>query len=178
MIFEDTDSIPTLDEISRELVQGLPVEFNDPKKGRAEWTKGILLQLRKMGTERGMSVRGWLLDLIWMVEERREIVLGVESEWGDASEVQDDFDKLMSIKARRKLLLFSTNKRIPSAPQEVLRHIEQSMRAYPYHLAGEEYMALDVRGTQVFRYHFHVPTDGRLDAVCFESVGVPLDLPA
>jgi hypothetical protein len=184
MVFEDTTSIPSLDEISRELIEGLPVELNDPYAKSRVWTRAVLTKLREMGQSRGMHVccgygppdkGGWLLDLVWMVKERREIVLAVESEWGDSSEVEYDFNKLMSIKAPKKLLLFNTQDQ--KHADEVLKLIEESMTAYPYHLAGEEYMALEVRQVGIFRYHFEVPTNGHLRAMHFETLGEPLRLP-
>ena len=185
MIFEDTTSIISLDEISRELVEGLPVELNDASTKSKPWTRAIFIQLRVMGEERGMCVYsshgpsnkgGWLLDLVWKPQGRREIVLAVESEWGYPSDVEYDFDKLMSVKSRYKLLLFNTGNQKES--EEVRRRIKQSMEAYPYHLAGEEYLALDVKGIGIFRYYFRVPTNGPLAAVDFESLGEPLHLPA
>lgn len=184
MIFGDTASIISLDEISRELVEGLPVELGDRQTGNRRWTIAIFSQLRKMGEDRGMCVYsshgpvdkgGWLLDLVWKVEERREIVLAVESEWGYPSDVEYDFDKLMCVKARYKLLLYNTGNQKES--DEVRRRIKQSMEAYPYHLAGEEYLALDVKGTGIHRYYFQVPTDGPLAAIQFENLGEPLHLP-
>jgi hypothetical protein len=183
MIFEDADSAPTLDEISRELVQGLPGELSDPYTPDRPWTKAVKDRLHEMGRRRGMLVccqgsqdQGeWLLDVVWMARERHEIVLAVESEWGNLGAIEDDFDKLMSIKARRKLLLFSTKNH--TGAEDIVKHVELNMRAYPYHLAREQYMALEVTAQGAFRYHFQVPSDGRLDVVSFNQIGEPLPWP-
>jgi hypothetical protein len=183
MIFEDTNSAGTLDEISRELIQGLPSDLSDPYAANTPWTKAVTDRLRQMGSRRGMLACGhrsqdhgeWLLDVTWMVPERHEIVLAVESEWGELGEVEDDFDKLMSIKARRKLLLFSTKHH--EGAGNIMKRIESNMLAYPYHLAGEEYMALEVIAQGAFRYHFQVPSDGWLDVISFNRIGEPLPWP-
>ncbi len=87
MIFQNTGSIPSLDQISRQLVQGLPRALADPYAADTPWTKAVTAQLDSMGTAQGLTVcchgsphREWLLDVVWMVRERHEIVLAVESE--------------------------------------------------------------------------------------------------
>jgi hypothetical protein len=183
MIFEDTDSTPTLDEISRELIQGLPSELSGPYMPDKPWTKAVTDQLCKMGRVRGMLACGhgspdqgeWLLDVVWIPWGRHEVVLAVESQWGKLPAIEDDFDKLMSIKARRKLLLFSTRKH--KGAEDIVQRLESNMQAYPYHLAGEEYMALEVTAQGAYRYHFQVPSDGRLEAVNFNQIGEPLHWP-
>jgi len=113
-----------------------------------------------------------LLDAVWMVAKERRIVLAVESEWGRSILVEDDFDKLMSIKAPRKLMLFSTNDH--RGADKIVDKLASNMQAYPYHLAGEEYMLLEVTAPGAFRYYFKVPADGLQDDVTFESCGPPL----
>jgi hypothetical protein len=43
MIFEDSSSIPTLDQISRELVQGMASELRDPLTKDTPWTKAVMV---------------------------------------------------------------------------------------------------------------------------------------
>jgi hypothetical protein len=182
MIFDDVGSNLTLDEISRELVQGLPRDLRDPRASNRIWTRAVTDRLCEMGTRRGLLACGhgskdngeWLLDVVWMGRDRHEIVLAVESEWGRPGDVEDDFDKLMSIKARRKLLLFCTK---TQEAEDLVKRLELDMRAYPYHLAGEEYMALNVNAEGAFRYHFQVPNDGHLGAASFARNGKPLRWP-
>src|SRR5579863_8158704 len=102
--------------VSEELVRGLPSELSDPYVLNRPWTKAVTERLYEMGKARDLMVcchsskdQGeWLLDVIWMVAKEHKIVLAVESEWGILPNIEDDFDKLMSIKAQRKLLLFNT----------------------------------------------------------------------
>src|SRR5258708_478963 len=110
-----------------------------------------------------------------MVAKEHKIVLAVESEWGKLPAIEDDFDKLVSIKARRKLLLFCTSNH--KGADVIVKKLESNMRDYPYHLAGEEYMLLEVTAPGAFRYYFRVPSDGRRADVSFESVGSALPWP-
>jgi hypothetical protein len=135
-----------------------------------------------MGKARGLMVchgsqdQGeWLLDVIWMVAKEHKTVLAVEPEWGGLPQVEDDFDKLMSTKSRRKLLLFNTKNH--KGAEVVVNKLESNMQAYPYHLAGEEYMLLEVTAPGAFRYYFRVPNDGPQDGVTFEAVGSPIPWP-
>ncbi len=80
----------------------------------------------------------------------------------------------MSIKARHKLLLFNTNH--GGAPH-IIDGITSMMLAYPYHLAGEQYMAVEVSAQGAFRYWFEVPNDGHLESVQFSQMGAPLAWP-
>lgn len=100
------------------------------------------------------------------------IVLAVESEWGSVEDIEDDFGKLMSIKAHRKLMIFATRNHVGS--DRVMKAIESRMLAYPYHLAGEEYMALGVTALGAFRYCFEMPSDGSIESAEFHQMGTPL----
>jgi len=183
MIFENNDLIPALDVITRELVGVLPSDLADPNASDKQWTAPVLRCLEGLGHARGLMVcchgckdnGEWLLDSIWMVRERHEIVLAVESEWGALALIEDDFDKLMSVKSPRKLMLFCTKDH--QGADGILRKLEANMRAYPYHLAGEEYVLLEVTRPGAFRYHFRVPATGRLDSVSFSQMGEPLRWP-
>ena len=182
MILSD-DLGTTLDAISTALISGLPHELSDPVASNKPWTKAVKDGLRRMGTDRGLHVcchgspdQGeWLLDVVWMYPDAWHILLAVESEWGEWKEVEADFGKLMSIKAQRKLLLFSTKNHVGA--DRVIESIKKAMLGYPYHLAGEEYMALEVTAPGAFRYYFKVPRDGWLESVEFSQMGTPLPWP-
>jgi hypothetical protein len=182
MIFENDRATTDLYEISEELVRGLPGELSDPYAADRPWTRAVTEGLREMGEARNLMVcchgsraGEWLLDVIWMDKKEHSVALAVESEWGSQKQVEDDFDKLMSIKAGRKLLLFSTKNH--KGADVIIKQLEANMRAYPYHLVGEEYLLLEVTAPGAFRYCFKVPNDGRQDDVTFEVVGNPLSWP-
>ena len=114
----------------------------------------------------------WLLDVIWMVPNEHKVILAVESEWGRLALVEDDFDKLLSVKAPRKLMLFST--RNHQSADKIVEKLASNMRAYPYHVKGEEYMLLEITAPGAFRYCFKVQNDGPQEDIIFESAGPPL----
>lgn len=181
------DNLPpgvSLDTISRELISGLPHELSDPYAPDKPWTEAVRDGLQRMGKDRGLLVfchgspdQGeWLLDLIWMNAKDWRIELAVESEWSTLpAAIEDDFGKLMSIKARRKLMLFNTRNHIGA--DRIMERIKSAMLSYPYHLAGEEYMALEVTAPGAFRYYLEVPSDGRLESATFNQMGTPLPWP-
>lgn len=176
-MFLNDDMPITLDSISRELFEGLPQELS----GNRAWTKAVKTVLESIGHRNALFVCGigcadngeWLLDLLWMKPDDWRMVLAVECEWGDASEIEDDFLKLLSIKARMKLMIFSTR----NQTSDILKRLGALMLKYPFHLAGEEYMAVDVTNRGAFRYAFTVPSDGRLKSADFTEVGAALDVP-
>lgn len=182
MIFGNNELTTDLSAISEELIRSLPSELGDPYGANKPWTKAVKTQLDAMGKTRGLMVcchgsqdHEWLLDVVWMVAKEHKIVLAVESEWGTLAQVEDDFDKLMSIKARSKLMLFNTNNH--RGAEIIVNKLESNMRVYPYHLAGEEYMLLEVTAPGAFRYYFKVPSDGHQNDAIFEALGEPLPWP-
>lgn len=97
----------------------------------------------------------------------------MESEWGNQGEIESDFQKLLSIKAHKKLMIFST----ANQTADVMERLRSLMVKYPFHLAGEEYMAVDITPQGVFRYSFTLPNNGRLDAANFAHLHGALDCP-
>ena len=101
-----------------------------------------------------------------MKSDNQEIVLGVESEWGLQGQILADFGKLMCVKSPRKLLLFSTKNH--QGGEEIVHAVESDMNNYPHHVAGEEYLLIEVTAPGAFRYGFRVPNDGQLSNVQFQ----------
>ena len=181
MTFDDTSTM-TLDTISRELIRRLPPELGNSGSETA-WAKAIVNVLQKIGHENDWLVLGrrsdddgeWLLDVVWMKKEDWRLGLAVESEWLKPTEIEADFLKLLSIKAPKKLLVFKTRDRRQT--EEVIQRIQSLMLKYPYHLAGEEYMAVERRAEGAFRYLFRVPNDGHLVRAGFIDMGTALEWP-
>ncbi len=173
----------SLDSISRELVRGFSYDLGDPKASTKSWKRAIKSSLERIGKARGLIVCGngvgyaveWLLDLLWIDPKDGRIVLAVETEWGESDQIEADFAKLLSIKAYRKLLLFSTKNH--TGGEGIVKRIESLMLAYPYHLVDEEYMAVEVTGQGAFRYCFKVPNNGRLESLRFIEIDPALPFP-
>jgi hypothetical protein len=196
MVFLD-DSID-LDSLSRQLISGVCIHSDELHKSKP-WTNSLLrdgLQLLKTQELHLCCCHGaaqdgewpqqgeWLLDLVWMdrrhnrgnVESDWRIVLAVESELApNPAAIEEDFGKLMSIKAHHKLFFFRPWKQMGAA--DIVKAITSMMEGYPYHIAGEEYMVIAIAAQGAFRYWFKVPADGHLKTVEFKQMGTPLPWP-
>jgi hypothetical protein len=168
------DQYPSLDEITRDLVQGFPRELASAKHD-GDWTSAVVARLNQIGSALGLHVCGrkcsgqgeWLLDVIWMQRDDQRILLAVESEWGALACVEEDFGKILCIKSKRKLMLFNTYNH--KGADKIIAALEHMMLSYPHHVAGEEYFAMDMTAPGAFRYRFVVPTSGRLISVKFDE---------
>ena len=159
------------------------MDLGDPSASGKSWTKAVKSRLERIGKASnlltccysvGHEVE-WLLDLLWIDPKDGRIVLAVEAEWGESDQIEADFAKLLSIKAYRKLLLFSTKNH--TGGEGIVKRIESLMLAYPYHLVDEEYMAVEVTEQRAIRYCFKVLRNGRLESVRFIEMAPALPLP-
>ncbi len=131
------------------------------------WTERVGNQFIKLCPEDCDAVPNkeegeYLVDFVWM--EKRglggRVVLACESEWaldrfGTQTSwhlVEDDFEKLLAVKAPYKLLIFSSvpeHRRNNSDPavnfsiQTAKDHITKSLQNYWHQLSGESYILLD-----------------------------------
>jgi hypothetical protein len=61
---------------------------------------------------------------------------------------------------------------------DYINEIEEVMREFPYHLAGEQYLVLEMTGDGAHSYFFEVPSDGKLVSVKFNEIVPPIPWPA
>jgi hypothetical protein len=132
---------------------------------------------------------GWkehLVDFAWMEQKGLggRVLLACESEW--ASDrfgkqtswplVEDDFEKLLAIKAPFKVIIFSSdrtsqepnkNPNVNFRIEHAMEHVKASLVGYSHHLAGETYILLDFPATGVkdgdgefYAYVWIVENDG------------------
>jgi hypothetical protein len=104
-------------------------------------------------------------------------VLVVGSAWSDRAELDRSFRRLLLMKVPQKLLLYSCKK----SQKDVLDQLSHAVACFPYHLAGEEYVAVNIAGAeqQSFATALRLPNDGRIppSAVYFHEVeGSPFPL--
>jgi len=140
-------------------------------EGRRDWTQAVKQVLCGLCEEHGLKPYAsihlgsekheeWLLDVVWH-SVSGGIKLATESEWGKLTHVQDDFEKLMSIKSPLKLLLFkSGNTRLSTA--EVVQTLESDLAHFKQNVRGETYLLVDFRGGEHKCYKFRVPHNGKL----------------
>ncbi len=102
----------------------------------------------------------FLVDYIWEEKENgRRILLAGESEWGSDRYgkshwylVEEDFEKLLAIKAPFKVLIFSSYCNLGESQGAVegdfsigfaMKRLEASLRNYGHHIPGEVYIFID-----------------------------------
>jgi hypothetical protein len=120
--------------------------------GDQDWTDRLLNWFRAEGKALGVEVypdpdtkwhAEYLADLVWCIEKGDAyggLVLALESEWSQSwSDVLDDFDKLLDLKASLKVLLCDpTGPQIQSLPANVSQQIKGHQNRVP----GEQYLVI------------------------------------
>jgi hypothetical protein len=89
-------------------------------------------------------------------------VLVVGSAWTDRAELDRSFHRLLLMKAPQKMLIYSCKK----SQKDVLDQLSHAVACFPYHLAGEEYVAVNIAGAeqQSFATALHLTHDGHIPA--------------
>ena len=124
---------------------------------------------RRRGLPGEPNVQEWLLDLVWLDKESRNITLAVESEFSLVMPQRlDDFQKLMSTKSPLKLFIYAT--RSATESDNVREAITQYLRKFSQHIEGEEYLLMDVNKGHCEFHHFRAPSSGSLGEVAFAPV--------
>jgi hypothetical protein len=113
------------------------------------------------------TVRGeFLVDYIWEEkEDGRRVLLAGESEWGSDMygkphwyRVEEDFEKLLSVKAPFKVLIFSSNYKLEESQGAVegdfsigfaAKRLNASLGNYGHHIPGEVYIFVDFPRTGI-----------------------------
>jgi hypothetical protein len=104
-------------------------------------------------------------------------VLVVGSAWTDRAELDRSFHRLLLMKAPQKMLIYSCKK----SQKDVLDQLSHAAAGFPYHLAGEEYVAVNIAGAeqQSFATALRLTHDGHIppSAAHFHNVkGSPFPL--
>ncbi len=142
-----------------------PMSVDEKNK---EWTKSVRRCLRAICTNEcymcppdpDRSKGEFLVDFSWAETEfPRRILLVGESEWGADKfgkkrwdRVEEDFEKLLAVKAPIKVLIFSSNLNIGDSESArdrdfsigfAKQKMKTSLEGYGHHLAGEVYIFID-----------------------------------
>jgi hypothetical protein len=104
-------------------------------------------------------------------------VLVVGSAWTDRAELDRSFHRLLLMKAPQKMLIYSCKK----SQKDVLDQLSHAVACFPYHLAGEEYVAINIASAeqQSFATALRLTHDGHIppSAAHFHDVkGSPFPL--
>ena len=82
------------------------------------------------------------LDAILYKNDAPVLVIG--SAWSDRAELDRSFHRLLLMKAPQKMLIYSCKK----SQQDVLDQLSHAVACFPYHLGGEEYLAVNIAGAE------------------------------
>jgi hypothetical protein len=169
--FGETSAFSKREQVARDFVNAF-VERVAPSKSlddsNEEWTRAVRGRFidicppdccavpKELCTTKGE----FLVDYIWEEKENgRRLLLAGESEWGADRFgrthwylVEEDFEKLLAVKAILKVLIFSSDYKLPESHGAVEadfsiefanKRIETSLKNYGHHLPGEIYILID-----------------------------------
>ena len=169
------------------LAEHLPgTDTGDPEitDKRTSWNKACQaavdslarsLELRMTSSSVSEFVPERQLDAILYKGDAPVLVIG--SAWTDRAELDRSFHRLLLMKAPQKLLIYSCKK----SQKDVLDQLSHAVVHFPYHLAGEEYVAVNIAGAeqQSFATGLRLAQDGHIlpSAAYFHDVkGSPFPL--
>ncbi len=164
-----------LPELVREIVRLLPEYLPGVSTGSAAITegrscwiqawKGLLTAFGRQYAmeislhEEGDSGIARQLTLYW--KRGDGLMAAFLSGWGDRQELERRFQRLETIKAPQKVIIYSCVK----WQEAVLEQLQAALLRYPHHITGEQYLALNVLGTEkrLAAHCITIPRDGILN---------------
>jgi hypothetical protein len=142
-----------------------------PKKEFTAWTLAVKAVLEEIGSRTNKNyeslysckerdIHEFLVDFTWWDKKDKVTILACECEFGNTRDVPgnpervgEDFDKLLSVKAFFKLMIFdsyeSTNGKCQT--QDILQNLQNRFRKFGQHTSGEIYVLLDTREWDDFK---------------------------
>jgi hypothetical protein len=108
-------------EIKDELASLATEDRKQPKsRGTTWWTRALKCSLGGLGGDHGCRCYStehekngeWLFDMTWILGKggyTEQLLLVMESEWGNDSEISNDFQKLMVARARHRLMVYQAS---------------------------------------------------------------------
>lgn len=126
--------------------------------GDTPWTEIVQEAFYEIGKlKKGIKVYAsshggeYLLDVLWdsIVDKEHGAVLGLESEWGNIEDVEEDFYKLMYVKSRFKVLIYSSASE--SNRLDLQQMIKNGLVNFNKHLEGERYLFIDINNFEPYR---------------------------
>jgi hypothetical protein len=167
-------SSATLPDLAREIARLLPEYLPGvstgtaaPTEGRSCWIQAWKALLTTVGHEYKMDIAlheegdcglSRQLTLYW--KRGDGIMAAFLSGWGDREELERRFQMLETIKAPQKAFIYSCTK----WREAVLEQLEAALLRYPHHIEGEQYLALNLLGTEqkMAAHSIVIPRNGNL----------------
>jgi hypothetical protein len=162
---KSTISLSETKEICYELLRTVAPRAEElqklaPKKYFTAWTSAVKAILEEIGKKKYASIYSspekylheFLVDFTWWDEVNKVTILACECEFGNTwdeagnpERVGEDFDKLLSVKALFKLMIFDSygSKKRGNQLQKIIERLNKSLSEFGQHVAGEIYIALD-----------------------------------
>jgi hypothetical protein len=186
----------TLDEclkISSQLLERVDrrargIQRPDPRKENTAWTKAVKALLREEGNKRRhvclysdkkRQVHEFLVDFTWWDSTMKVTVMACESEFGRKPEaIGEDFDKLLSVKAHFKLMIFDSyqKKARTKRTSQIIETLTCHFREFGQHFKGEIYILLDTADlndkTRTRMWQCVVPKSGKNATLAFKPIAM------
>jgi hypothetical protein len=166
-----TQRLDTTKQFVEEFVQ-LLAPPKDVDESCEAWTKAVRERFDLMCPDdsefvprKSAGTKEYLVDFAWLeMGQGGRVLLACESEWASDSYgrhtfwgyVEEDFEKLLAVKAPFKVLIFSsTAKHLRTDPDPKIdftieyakKRLESSLANYSHNLAGENYIFIDFPAT-------------------------------
>jgi hypothetical protein len=163
------------EDLVREIAQLLPEYVPGIETGVAEytdkrscWTKTLRAVFQVIARSRGIEAlepeSGEVaidrqLKVFW--REGDALLLAAFSGWGERSDLERSFGRLMLLKSPQKVLVYTCLK----WQEAVLEQLTAALMRYPHHIEGEQYIAINMLAAEgkVYGMVCDVPHGGRLN---------------
>ena len=144
------ETVDVIKETLDKVTEALKAENSD-----AKWTREIKNHLCKVGKEKEYWVYAsrcdeaddgeWLYDLTWLDYKGVNLIdvkLALESEWGDEGEINDDFQKLLLVRADLRCMIFSTQTKgdATEKAKEKIKNLITQVEQFSKSQAGDTYL--------------------------------------
>jgi hypothetical protein len=154
-----------------------------PRRENTAWTAAVKAVLDDLGekeydclySNREKQSHEFLVDFTWWDPRSKVTVMACESEFGRKPEaIGEDFDKLLSVKAHFKLMIFDSyqKKTRTKRTDHILQTLTRHFREFGQHIKGEIYVLLDTADlndkTRTRVWQCVVPKNGQNAALVFK----------
>ena len=158
-------------ELLPEYLPGVDTGAFEPTDRRRCWNKtlnAVLTVIGKDGNGLHVAVQNPMMTLLkdqasLMWQRDGASVFAMTTGWGDRSELELSLEWLEAFKCPQKLFVYSCSK----WQEAVLDQIRAALVRYPYHIEGEQYLFMNLLGSEN-RFHLFVANldgSGRLASV-------------
>jgi hypothetical protein len=158
-------------EIARllpEYVPGIETGVAEYTDKRACWTKTLRSIFEVIARSRGIAADDHgagdfssdrQVKVFW--HDGDALLLAALSGWGERSDLERSFGRLMLLKSPQKVIVYTCLK----WQEAVIDQLTAALMRYPHHIEGEQYIAVNLLAAQgkVFAMVCTVPHSGRLD---------------